>query len=75
LLFVLTIQIYTAVVLGKCWLIAEKLDRNIAEKNRYPYAAIAQLAYGTKMSRFVTILLDLTVFGAGIPNLLGQFIN
>lgn len=61
---------YLKFALGKCWLIAEKIDPNIEEKNRYPYAAVAELAYGTKMSRLVTILLDLTVFGAGIPNLL-----
>lgn len=34
LMFVITIQIYTAVVLGKCWIIAEKLDPTIISKNR-----------------------------------------
>ena len=42
---------------------------------RYPYAAVAELLYGRYMSIFVTVLLDLTVFGAGIPNLLvGKFV-
>ena len=51
-------------------MIAEKLDPKIIYKNRYPYAAIGELCYGKHMSVFVTILLDLTVFGGGIPNLL-----
>lgn len=34
LIFVLTIQIYTAVVLGRCWIIAEKLDPRIIDKKR-----------------------------------------
>nr|XP_040224133.2 uncharacterized protein LOC120950287 [Anopheles coluzzii] len=69
-LFVITLQIYTAVVLGRCWTIAERLDPSIVAKNRYPYAAIAEFTYGKRMSVFVTVLLDLTVFGGGIPNLL-----
>uniref|UniRef100_A0A182K3C3 Amino acid transporter transmembrane domain-containing protein n=1 Tax=Anopheles christyi TaxID=43041 RepID=A0A182K3C3_9DIPT len=69
-LFVITLQIYTATVLGRCWTIAEKLDPSIVAKNRYPYAAIAEFTYGKRMSVFVTVLLDLTVFGGGIPNLL-----
>ncbi|GAB0090493.1 uncharacterized protein DMENIID0001_052290 [Sergentomyia squamirostris] len=68
--FVIIVQIYTGVILGKCWIIAEKLEPSINEKNRYPYAAIAELTYGKYMSIFVTFLLDLTVFGGGIPNLL-----
>lgn len=70
LFFVITIQIYTAVILGRCWIIAEKLNPTIINKNRYPYAAVAELIYGKYMSMFVTILLDVTVFGGGVPNLL-----
>lgn len=70
IIFVFTLQTYTAIVLGRCWIIAEKLDRSILSKSRYPYAAIAEKAFGVKMRIFVTILLDLTVFGAGVPNLL-----
>lgn len=69
-LFVITMQIYTAVVLGRCWVIAERLKPEINKQNRYPYAAIAELTFGKKMSYLVTILLDVTVFGGGIPNLL-----
>lgn len=70
LLFVVTVQIYTAVVLGRCWTIAEKLCPAIVSKSRYPYAAVAEYLYGRHMRSFVTVLLDLTVFGAGVPNLL-----
>lgn len=69
-LFIVTLQIYTAVILGRCWIIAEKLEPSIVQKNRYPYAAIAELTYGKWASVFVTVLLDLTVFGGSIPNLL-----
>ncbi|XP_031616616.1 proton-coupled amino acid transporter 3 [Contarinia nasturtii] len=70
LVFVLTIQIYTAIVLGRCWIIAEKLDPNIIEKKRTPYAAVGELTYGKRMHIFVNIMLNITVFGAGIPNIL-----
>lgn len=70
MLLVFTLQTYTAVVLGRCWVIAEKLDPSIVRKNRYPYAAIADFTFGKPMKYFVTFLLDLTVFGSGIPNIL-----
>lgn len=38
--------------------------------HRYPYAAVADLIYGKRMRLLVTFLLDLTVFGAGVPNIL-----
>lgn len=34
MLFVITLQIYTAVILGRCWVIAEKLEPTIVHKNR-----------------------------------------
>lgn len=70
ILLVFSLQTYTAVVLGRCWIIAEKLDPSIIEKSRYAYAALGQMTFGQPMKLFVTVLLDLTVFGAGIPNLL-----
>lgn len=70
ILFVFSLQTYTAVVLGRCWTIAEKLDPLIVNKSRYAYAAVGEMAFGNSMKHFVTFLLDLTVFGAGIPNLL-----
>lgn len=61
-------------ILGRCWIIAEKLNPTIITKSRYPYAAVAELIYGKYMRNFVTILLDVTVFGGGVPNLLvGNF--
>lgn len=38
--------------------------------NRCPYAAVAELIYGKRMCIFVNIILNVTVFGAGIPNIL-----
>ena len=70
ILFVFSLQTYTAVVLGRCWTIAEKIDPSIASKSRYAYAAVGEMTFGPIMKHFVTFLLDLTVFGAGIPNLL-----
>lgn len=70
ILLVFSLQTYTAQVLGRCWIIAEKLDPTIVHKSRYAYAAIGEMTFGKPMKLFVTFLLDLTVFGAGIPNLL-----
>lgn len=70
ILLVFTLQTYTAVVLGRCWTIAEKIDPSMALKSRYAYAAIGEMTYGRTMKHCVTFLLDLTIFGAGIPNLL-----
>lgn len=70
ILLVFMLQTYTAVVLGRCWIIAEKLNPSIVNKNRHAYAAIGEMTFGSPMKIFVTILLDLTVFGSGIPNLL-----
>lgn len=64
------VQTYTASLLGRCWLIAQKIYPKISLKNRYPYAALAEMTYGKKISKFATFLLDITIFGAGIPNLI-----
>lgn len=34
LIFVISVQLYTAVILGRCWIIAEKLDPSIIDKSR-----------------------------------------
>lgn len=34
LVFVVCVQLYTAVILGRCWIIAEKLDPSIIDKSR-----------------------------------------
>ncbi|KAH0544138.1 amino acid transporter AVT1C [Cotesia glomerata] len=64
------LQIYTASLLGKSWTIATTLDPKILRKNRHPLAAVTEMTLGKKMRTFVTLLLDLTIFGCGIPNLL-----
>ncbi|XP_020297801.1 uncharacterized protein LOC109862223, partial [Pseudomyrmex gracilis] len=69
-LVVFGLQIYTAILLGKSWIIANTLDPQISRKNRYPLAAVTELTMGPLARSIVTLLLDLTVFGCGIPNLL-----
>lgn len=63
-------QIYTATLLGKCWLIAEELYPDIQTKNRYPYSALAEIALGKWTSYMTTLLLDVSIFAAGVPNLI-----
>ncbi|KAM3961434.1 uncharacterized protein ACR2FA_004548 [Aphomia sociella] len=62
------LQLYTAVLLGKCWILAQEITPNISKKNRLPYAAVAELAFGVQARRLVTFLIDAAVFGAGVPN-------
>ncbi|XP_044753035.1 amino acid transporter AVT1I-like [Coccinella septempunctata] len=67
---VCSVQIYTAILLGRCWMIAESIDSSINTKSRYPYSALAEFTYGKTLGKLVTILVDITVFGGGIPNLI-----
>lgn len=67
-LSVFGLQLYTAVLLGRCWLLAQQITPNIREKNRSPYAAVAELAFGVPAKRLITCLIDATVFGSGVPN-------
>ncbi|KAG7207371.1 hypothetical protein KM043_009032 [Ampulex compressa] len=69
-LVVFGLQIYTAALLGKSWIIATALDPQISRKNRYPLAAVTEFTLGPRARTMVTVLLDLTIFGCGIPNLL-----
>ncbi|XP_076619157.1 solute carrier family member mahogany isoform X1 [Colletes latitarsis] len=69
-LVVLGLQVYTAVLLGKSWIIATTLDPQISRKNRHPLAAVTELTLGPRAKTLVAIILDLTVFGCSIPNLL-----
>lgn len=48
----------------------KKLCKYIVFVHSYPYAAVAELVYGKRMRLLVTVLQNLTVFGAGIPNIL-----
>nr|XP_014274804.1 amino acid transporter AVT1G-like [Halyomorpha halys] len=67
---VLSTEIYTAILLGKCWILSEKLDHSINLKKRCPYGAIVELAFGKKLSNYVKFILDLSIFGASISDLL-----
>lgn len=67
---VCSVQIYTASLLGKCWNIAEKIDPNVKNKCRHPYSALAEITYGKCTARFVSCLVDLSVFSGGVPNLI-----
>ncbi|XP_015520927.1 uncharacterized protein mah [Neodiprion pinetum] len=69
-IFVLSLQVYTARLLGKSWIIATNLDPQLARKNRYPLAAVTEMTLGPFARNCVTVLLNLTVFGGGIPSLL-----
>lgn len=46
----------------------KKKEVNYIDGCRFPYAAVAELAFGQQARRLVTFLIDATVFGAGIPN-------
>ncbi|XP_022125507.2 probable sodium-coupled neutral amino acid transporter 6 [Pieris rapae] len=67
-LAVVALQLYTAVLLGRSWILAHDISPNIREKSRFPYAAVAELAFGKTSRRIVTFLIDATVFSAGVPN-------
>ncbi|XP_011303574.1 uncharacterized protein mah [Fopius arisanus] len=67
---VVLFQIYTAALLGECWIIAASLDPQILRKNRNPLAAVTEMTLGPRAKTWINILLDLTIFGCGIPNLL-----
>ncbi|KAJ8676508.1 hypothetical protein QAD02_012295 [Eretmocerus hayati] len=69
-LVVFGLQIYTASLLAKSWCTAVAIDPYLFSKNRYPLAAVTELALGRWASIVVSLLLDLSVFGGGIPNLL-----
>ncbi|XP_036344061.1 amino acid transporter AVT1C-like [Rhagoletis pomonella] len=68
-LSIIVLQIYTSFLLSQCWIMAESFDPSITQKSRYPYAAIADLAYGRCLSIFVRILLDISIFATAIPSL------
>ncbi|CAG4939069.1 unnamed protein product [Colias eurytheme] len=65
---VVALQLYTAVLLGRSWILAHDIAPNIREKRRFPYAAVAELAFGKTSRSIVTFLIDATVFSAGVPN-------
>ncbi|EDV53767.1 uncharacterized protein LOC6554267 [Drosophila erecta] len=67
-LSIIILQIYTSFLLSQCWTMAELLDPSIQQKRNYPYAALAELAYGPYMSLLVSVLLDLSIFAMAVPS-------
>ncbi|XP_068157165.1 uncharacterized protein mah [Drosophila tropicalis] len=67
-LSIIFLQIYTSFLLSQCWSMAELLDPSISQKRNFPYAALAELAYGRYMSVLVSVLLDLSIFSMAVPS-------
>ena len=63
-------QIFTAVLLSKSWRMAKVLFGDLMGPNRCPYRTLAVITYGRSWAKFVTFLLNLSIFGSGIPNLI-----
>ncbi|KAH9629112.1 hypothetical protein HF086_008561 [Spodoptera exigua] len=44
------------------------LPKSVISCGKFPYAAVAELAFGAPAKRLVTFLIDAAVFGSGVPN-------
>ncbi|XP_069940619.1 uncharacterized protein [Cherax quadricarinatus] len=65
------VQVYTAILLGRSWLIMEVFwPREAIIQCRYPYPALAEKAGGIILKRVVTVMLDAAIFGAAVPFML-----
>ncbi|XP_064094900.1 uncharacterized protein LOC135207218 [Macrobrachium nipponense] len=61
-------EVYTAVLLGKTWLMMEVFwPREATMNRRNPYPALAEKAGGTILRRIVAVMQDLALFGAAVP--------
>lgn len=67
--FVFLITIYTAMLLGRCWVIAEHLNDQMHSKSRFPYSALSKMAWGETAGKIINVLLNILVFGSNIPPL------
>lgn len=79
------LSIYTAMLLGRCWVIAESVDHTMVTKTRfgvllicgcnffvvfrYPYTALVTLAWGKRAGSFLNVFLNCAVFTSNIPAL------
>lgn len=64
-------EVYTAVLLGKSWLMMEVFwPREATMHRRNPYPALADKAGGVVLRRVVAVMQDLALFGAAIPFIL-----
>ncbi|ALC46444.1 CG13646 [Drosophila busckii] len=68
-LSIIFLQMYTSFLLSQCWTMAEHLDPSILQKRNYPYAALAELAFGPYVSLLVSVLLDLSIFALAVPSI------
>ncbi|KAH8388230.1 hypothetical protein KR093_001291 [Drosophila rubida] len=68
-LSIIFLQMYTSFLLAQCWTMAEYLDPSIMQKRNYPYAALAELAFGPYVSLLVSVLLDLSIFALAVPSI------
>lgn len=68
-LSIIFLQMYTSFLLAQCWTMAEYLDPSILQKRNYPYAALAELAFGPYVSVLVSVLLDLSIFALAVPSI------
>ncbi|EDV94491.1 sodium-coupled neutral amino acid transporter 1 [Drosophila grimshawi] len=68
-LSIIFLQMYTSFLLSQCWTMAELLDPSIQQKRNYPYAALADLAFGPYVSLLVSVLLDLSIFAMAVPSI------
>ncbi|KAK6620579.1 hypothetical protein RUM43_010871 [Polyplax serrata] len=69
-LLVISLTIYTAMLLGRCWVIAEHLDKSMVLKSRYAYSALTEMVWGKTTGRIINFLIDVSVFCSNIPALL-----
>lgn len=65
--FVIFLQIYTAIVLGRCWVIAEKIDPSIVHKSRWELFRCSDSVVRQQQSACEEcMLIQLCYIGSGI---------
>lgn len=75
---ILLLQIYTATLLGRCWMLAKELNNNenlrFTLKERCPYSSLAEITFGVIFAKLTNVFLNFVIFCSGVPNLLmGKF--
>ncbi|XP_033113774.1 amino acid transporter AVT1J-like [Anneissia japonica] len=61
---------YTAIILGRCWMIIQNRFPRYKEHVRYPYPAIGYEAFGNSGKHLVTFCVNFTLFGVSTVFLL-----
>ncbi|KAL0266444.1 UNVERIFIED_CONTAM: hypothetical protein PYX00_008976 [Menopon gallinae] len=67
---VFSLTIYTAMLLGRCWVIAQHVDSEMTLKIRYPYSALAEKVWGKEVGKFINVYINIAIFCSNIPVLL-----